>query len=236
MYSLANHLEIQAWHWSAVMLLHASSMAWRRGTYWCWGLSYTFHLHVEKNSSVRVKKGKYGGKYTMVNCGWAWNHAWWDRTQVMPTAVQARVSSSRNATKSTALYEQTQGLCPTTPSSDIVTTMMMFAPCYLGTSMVAQWPLKFQPLLLVLAMFKLLYLQKWIYNGFHQHPGPSPSKQKDVLEKESLITVKWWGLFHKQASWNWTFLNINNDQFLYSVCIYLWLPLHHCPECAVWFL
>ncbi len=39
--------QIQAWHWS----LHTSSMAWRRGT--ClWGLLWTFHLHMEKNSSV----------------------------------------------------------------------------------------------------------------------------------------------------------------------------------------
>ena len=46
---------------------------------------YTFHLHVEKNSSIGLRKGEYGGKYRVVNCGWAWNHActiwaWWNLT------------------------------------------------------------------------------------------------------------------------------------------------------------
>jgi hypothetical protein len=59
-----------------------------------------------------------------------------------------------NITMCTALYDLIRGLRPTTPSSDLETHMVRFAPCCPGTWMVARWPMKFQPLLLVLVRLK----------------------------------------------------------------------------------
>lgn len=62
-------------HWSAVVWLHASSIAWRRDTLVWPSIIHFLSLCGENIHNGVDERKVWGQVHMVVNCGWAWNHA-----------------------------------------------------------------------------------------------------------------------------------------------------------------
>ena len=114
----------------------------------CMWRAYTFQLHAEKNSSVGLRNGEQGERYSISILLWVANHyllmfEWWKLTlsqtityfgkssSIGPLSCSGMRSLQRVSTKVTrrsVLFGPIMGICVSTPFSEIAAPMVMFPP------------------------------------------------------------------------------------------------------------